>query len=228
MRPCAGSTQKSLLGVQHQRPWSDIMGVGNLKQRNRIVARRRCRLKIQSARVLHGFVSGSNKQVSRQEHAKRRQRGPQGRFVRADEGSTETKKHDSTMSEWPWSCSAFQAGAVQIPIQSASNLDRITTHPSPVMSCAMIQARYCSATPPLCNTSSAVRCILQQRPRLHKGHTGEPGQDLLNIRWPSQFMHAKQAMLESMYATSQMLARQQMEYRMLEHSEKVQSTGDQQ
>ena len=67
----------------------------NGKQRHRILARRRCKVKMQTARVLAGFVEGGQvKHASRQEHARRRVRGPQGRFM----GSSEREAHTSTTS----------------------------------------------------------------------------------------------------------------------------------
>jgi len=58
----------------------------NKKQQGRILARRRCKVKQQAERVLRGYLEGSKmKHVSRQDHARRRVRGPHGRFLGAEE-----------------------------------------------------------------------------------------------------------------------------------------------
>ena len=59
----------------------------------RILARRQCKIKLQAERALRGFVEGSHvKHVSRQEHARRRVRGPQGRFLGAGEKAEPAKE----------------------------------------------------------------------------------------------------------------------------------------
>ena len=56
----------------------------NSKQRRRILARRRTKIRLQATRVLRGFIQGGHiKQASRQDHARRRQRNASGRFTGA-------------------------------------------------------------------------------------------------------------------------------------------------
>jgi len=80
--PTPSYSTPSIPSVPHRIPRPQE-GVNQI-QASRILQRRQCRVNLQAERAIRGYLGGQVKQVSRQDHARRRQRGPHGRFLGAE------------------------------------------------------------------------------------------------------------------------------------------------